>query len=185
MATQPGPTPTQPGAAPASSGSSAVKIILIIVAIIVVLGILGIGAITFVGYRFSRAIHSGPNGQVSINTPGGTISANATESYTAAELGTDIYPGAENARGGMRMSLPTGSMVIGSFLTSDSKQQVIDFYKGKFGSSASVFDTADGAMLTQAVSKQETVMVTITANQTRDNGKTRITITHTINTKAP
>jgi hypothetical protein len=176
----------QPGAAPASSGSSAVKIILIIVAVIVVLGILGLGAIAFVGYRVAHAVHvTGPNGQVSINTPGGTISANQSQSYTAAELGTDIYPGAENARGGMKMSTPTGSMVIGSFLTSDSKQQVIDFYKSKFGNQASVFDTADGAMLTQAVSKQETVMVTVTANQTRDNGKTRITITHTINTKAP
>ena len=176
----------QPGAAPAKSGSSAVKIILIIVAVIVVLGILALGAISYVGYRVARAVHvSGPNGQVSINTPGGTITANPSQTYTAAELGTDIYPGAQSTSGGMKMSLPTGSMVIGSFLTSDSKQQVIDFYKGKFGSQASVFDTADGAMLTQAVSKQESVMVTVTANQTRDNGKTRITITHTINTKAP
>jgi hypothetical protein len=176
----------QPGAAPAKSGSSAVKIILIIVAVIVVLGILALGAISYVGYRVARAVHvSGPNGQVSINTPGGTITANPSQTYTAAELGTDIYPGAQSTSGGMKMSMPTGSMVIGSFLTSDSKQQVIDFYKGKFGSQASVFDTADGAMLTQAVSKQESVMVTVTANQARDNGKTRIVITHTINTKAP
>jgi hypothetical protein len=178
------PTAAQPAAAPASSGSSALKIILIIVAVIVGLGILGLGAIGYVGYRVSRAIHvSGPGGQVSINTPGGTITANPSQTYTAAELGTDIYPGAQSTTGGMKMSLPTGSMVIGSFLTSDSKQQVIDFYKGKFGSSAAVFDTADGAMLTQTVNKQESVMVTVTANQSRDNGKTRITITHTINTK--
>src|SRR5271157_3582474 len=100
---------SQPGAAPASSGSSAVKIILIIVAVIVVIGILALGAISFVGYRIARAVHvSGPNGQVSINTPGGTITANQSQSYTAAELGTDIYPGAQSTTGGMKMSLPTG-----------------------------------------------------------------------------
>ncbi len=177
---------SQPGAAPAKSGGSAVKIILIIVAVIVGLGIIGLGAVGYVGWRVSRAIHvNGPGGQVSINTPGGTISANPSQSYTAAELGTDIYPGAQSTAGGMKMNLPTGSMVMGSFLTSDSKQQVIDFYKGKFGSQAMSFDTADGAMLTFPISKQESVMVTVTANQSRDNGKTRITITHTINTKAP
>jgi hypothetical protein len=179
------PTAVQPGAAPAQSGSSAVKIILIIVAVIVGLGILGLGAVGYVGYRVSRAIHTGPGGQVSINTPGGTISANSSQTYTAAELGTDIYPGAKSTDGSVKMSTPTGSMVIGSFLTSDSKQQVVDFYKGKFGGTAMSFDTGDGAMLTQAISKQESVMVTVTANQSRDKGMTRVTITHTINTKAP
>ena len=178
--------PAQTAAAPASSTNSAVKIILIIVAVIVVLGVLALGAVSYVGYRVARAVHvSGPNGQVSINTPGGTITANPSQTYSAAELGTDIYPGAQSTTGGMKMSLPTGSMVIGSFLTSDSRQQVIDFYKSKFGAQAAVFDTADGAMLTQNVSKQESVMVTVTTNQPRDKGQTRITITHTINTKAP
>jgi len=74
-------------------------------------------------------------------------------------------------------------MVMGSFLTSDSKQQVIDFYKGKFGDGAATMDTADGAIITLPKSKQESVMVTITANPSRDSGKTRIIITHTINTK--
>jgi hypothetical protein len=180
------PSAAQPGAAPASSGSSAVKIILIIVAVIVGLGILGMGAIGYVGYRISRAVHvSGPGGQVSINTPGGTISANPSQTYTAAELGTDIYPGAQGTPGGMKMNLPTGSMVIGSFITSDSKQQVIDFYKGKLGGNIAVMDTADGALITFNKSKQESVMVTITANSSRNNGKTQITITHTISTKAP
>jgi hypothetical protein len=173
------------GAAPAKSGSSAVKIILIIVAIIVGLGILGLGAIGYVGYRISRAVHiNGPGGQMSIQTPEGRVNLNATQTYTASELGTDPYPGAQSTPGGMKMDLPTGSMVMGSFLTSDSKEQVVDFYKGKFGSTSSVIDTSDGAILTLPKSKQESVMVTVTANSSRDNGKTRITITHTINTKA-
>lgn len=180
------PATDQPTAAPATSGSSALKIILIIVAVIVGLGILGLGAIGYVSYRISRAIHvTGPNGQMTLQTPEGKVNLNPSETFTAADLGTDPYPGAQSTRGGMKMNLPSGSMVIGSFLTSDSKQQVVDFYKAKFGSNTAVMDTADGALITFAKSKQESVMVTITANQSRDNGKTRITITHTINTKAP
>ena len=178
------PAAAQPATAPASSGSSALKIILIIVAVIVGLGILGLGAIGYVGYRVSRAIHVDGNGaNMTLQTPEGKVNLNSSETFTASELGTDPYPGAQTTRGGMKMNLPTGSMVMGSFLTSDSKQQVIDFYKGKFGSNTAVMDTADGAIVTFAKSKQESVMVTITANPSRDSGKTRITITHTINTE--
>jgi hypothetical protein len=178
------PIAAQPAAVPAKSGSSAVKIILIIVAVIVGLGILGLGAISYVGWRVSRAIHvDGPNGQMTIQTPEGKVDLNASQTYTADDLGTDPYPGAQSTHGGMKMNLPTGSMVIGSFLTSDSKQQVVDFYKSKFGSNTAVMDTPDGALITFSKSKQESVMVTITANSSRNNGKTQITITHTINTK--
>jgi hypothetical protein len=182
------PSAAQPGAAPASSGSSAAKIILIIVAVIVGLGILGlVGSIFTIRHYVTHNIHTGPGGQVSINTPGGTISANSSQTYTAAELGTDPYPGAQGTDGSVKMSSPSGSTVIGSFLTTDSKQQVLDFYKGKFGGSASVLDIGNGAMITQAVSKQESVQVTIMVSsaQDKDKGKTRITIMHNINTKAP
>jgi hypothetical protein len=174
------------GAAPASSGSSAVKIVLIIVAVIVVLFMLVVGVIGFGIWRVSRAIHvSGPNGQMTMQTPEGKVNFNMAQVYTAADLGTDPYPGAQSTPGGIKMDLPTGSMVTGVYLTSDTKQQVVDFYKGKFGSTAAVFDTGNGAMLTQTISKQESVMVTVTVNQSRDNGKTRITITHTKSNKTP
>jgi len=180
------PSDAQLGAAPASSGSSAVKIVLIIVAVIVVLFMLVVGVIGFGIWRVSRAIHvSGPNGQMTMQTPEGKVNFNMAQVYTAADLGTDPYPGAQSTPGGIKMDLPTGSMVTGVYLTSDTKQQVVDFYKGKFGSTAAVFDTGNGAMLTQTISKQESVMVTVTVNQSRDNGKTRITITHTKSNKTP
>ncbi|MGB9407483.1 MAG: zinc ribbon domain-containing protein [Terracidiphilus sp.] len=179
------PTAVQPTAAPAKSGGGAVKIILIIVAVIVGLGILAMGAIGYVGWRVSRAIHvNGPNGQMTLQTPEGKVNLNTSETYTAAELGTDLYPGAQSTRGGMKMDLPTGSMVTAVFLTSDSKDQVIAFYKNKFGSETSVFESADNAVITLNKSQQEAVVVTITTNSSEDHGKTRITITHTKSTKA-
>ncbi len=104
---------------------------------------------------------------MTLNTPQGKVNFNTTETYTAAELGTDIYPGAQSVKGGMRMELPTGSMVTGVFVTSDSKDQVVAFYKNKFGSGASTFDTADGAILTLPMGDKESVMVTVTARRRR------------------
>jgi len=178
--------PSQPVASSAiSGGSSAVKIVLIIVAVFIGLGILGAGIFGFTVWRISRAIHvSGPNGQVTLHTSGGTVTANSTETFTATDLGTDIYPGAQSAKGGMRMTLPSGSMVAGNFLTSDSKDQVVAFYKSRFGSDASVMETSDGAILTLSKSKQDTVMLTITQKPEQYDGKTHIYIMHTINSKA-
>ena len=178
------PITGQPTAAPAQSGGSAVKVILIIVAIVVGLGILGLGAVGFTAWRISRAIRvNGHGGQVTLQTAEGKVNLNASENYSATELGTDPYPGAQSTRGGMKMDLPTGSMVTGVYLTSDSKDHVVDYYKGKFGSTLAVFDTADAAILTFAISKQESVMVTITAKPSEYDGKTRITITHTKSNK--
>jgi hypothetical protein len=83
----------------------------------------------------------------------------------------------------MKMDLPNGSMVTGIFVTSDSKELVVEFYKGKLGSGASVYNTANGALLTLNKGNQESVMVTVSANSSQDGGKTRISIVHTKNSK--
>jgi predicted enzyme related to lactoylglutathione lyase len=82
------------------------------------------------------------------------------------------------------MDLPTGSMVTGVYLTSDSRDQVIAFYKSKFGSDASVMETSDAAIITMKKGEQESVMVTVTANSSEDHGKTKVVIMHTTKTKA-
>lgn len=176
--------PGQPIMAPPGSGSSAVKIILIIVAVFVGLGLVGAGAFGFMIWRVSRALHShGPNGEMSLNLPGGNITTNGASSFTSDDLGTDIYPGAQSTSGGMRMNLPSGSMVTGAYLTSDSKDAVVTFYKGKLGGNASVYDSADSAMISVKKGDQESVMVTVSTRPTQNNGKTKIVIVHTKNKK--
>jgi hypothetical protein len=177
----------QPVAAPVKSGSSALKIILIILAVVVGMGILGMGAVGYFAWRVAHAVHlsaSGSGSDVTIHTPGGTISTNSGENFSAADMGTDIYPGAITGKGSMRMTLPTGSMVTGVFLTGDSKDQVLTFYKGKFGSDASVFDSGDGTVLTVNKGDKESVVLTITKGTGDDTGKTQITIVHTTSNKA-
>jgi hypothetical protein len=176
--------PVQPVAPPAQSGGSALKIILIIIAVVVGLGILGMGAVGFFAWRVAHAIHVSGNGSdVTLHTPGGTLSTSSSEIYTAGELGTDIYPGATTGKGGMHMTLPTGSMVTAVFVTSDSKDQVLAFYKEKFGSDASIFDSGDGTVLTVNKGEQESVVLTITKGSSENEGKTQITIVHTTSKK--
>ncbi|MGA3262642.1 MAG: zinc ribbon domain-containing protein [Terracidiphilus sp.] len=179
------PSAVQPTAAPDKS-SGCIKIVLIVVAILAVLAVLALASVGYLAWRVKKAIHieGGPNGQVSMNIPGTSFSANTAQSFTAAELGTDIYPGAQSVSGGMKMDLPTGSMVTGVFVTSDSKDQVVNFYKGKFGSAASTYDTSDGAIVTLPMGQQESVMVTITAKPSENDGKTKIVILHTVSKKA-
>jgi hypothetical protein len=179
-----GPATGYPSGTPgaAGSGSNAVKVILIVLAIFVGLGILGASIFAFTVWRFSRAIHvDGNGGKVTLHTPGGSIVANQGTTYSASDLGTDIYPGATTGHGSMKMDLPSGSMVTGVFVTPDSKDQVVNFYKSKFGSGASVIDTQNGAILTLSKGDHESVMVTVSANSSQYEGKTQIAIVHSKN----
>jgi hypothetical protein len=177
--------PFPPVPAPAKSGGGALKVVLIIIAVFVGLGILGAGAFGFFVWRVAHAIHVSGNGaEVTLNTPQGKISTNPAENFSAADLGTDIYPGAEPGKGSMRMSLPTGSMVSAVYVTSDSKDKVLAFYKSRFGSDASTYDTSSGSVLTWNKGQQESVVVTITTNASQYQGKTQIHIVHTTTAKS-
>jgi hypothetical protein len=176
----------QPGMAPSKSGgSSAVKIVLIIVAVFVCLGILGASIVGYGIWRVSRAVHMNRStGEATIETPNGSFTANPTKTFTADELGVALYPGAEAGKGGMRMTLPTGPIVAANFVTSDSKDQVVAFYKDKFGSQASIMDTGESAILSVNKSKQDSVMLTVTQKPGQAGGKTQIHIVHTVNNKS-
>jgi zinc-ribbon domain len=176
----------QPAAVPIKrGGNSALKVVLIIVAVFVGLGVLGAGAFGFFVWRLAHAFHVSKSGnEVRLNTSQGSFTANTTEKFTASELGADIYPGAQPGKGSMRMSLPTGSVVSAVYVTPDSREQVVAFYKGKFGSqNVSSFDTENGSVMTFNKTQQESVVVTITANPSEYGGKTQIHIVHTSSTK--
>ena len=105
--------PQPVGAPPPKSGPSVLKVVLIVVAVFVGLGLIGAGVVGYGIYRVARAVHTSPDGQVSINTPGGGFSANTTQSVSESDLGVAIYPGATQGKGSLHMNIGGKSMVTG------------------------------------------------------------------------
>lgn len=173
-----------PTAASDKSGSGALKIILITIAVVVGLGILGLGAVGYIGYRMVKNTHVDSSGRVTMNTLVGTFTTTPAENLSAAELGTDIYPGAQSTHGSVRMQLPNGSGVMGAFLTSDSPAQVTAFYKDKLGSAATVRSFLGNTTVRLKINQLEFIEVKIYAFSNQNNGKTRFFISHTSYTKA-
>jgi hypothetical protein len=195
---QPGFAPVQQGYAPAppvippggsppvaqsgGGGSSAVKIILIIVAIIVFIVILIVGILGYIGYRAVHAVREAAHGNSTITIPGstgGSFSVNSNKTYSAEELGTDIYPGATPIKGSMKLAMPTGTFLTGVFSTPDSRDQVVAFYKSKFSSDSGLMESDDATVLTLKKNDKETVMVTVTNKANENDGRTKIAILHT------
>jgi hypothetical protein len=173
-------TPYQPVAAapPPKQGSSALKIILIVVGIFVCLGVLAAGVVGYGIYKVAHAVKTAANGQISISAPGGGFSATTTQSVSSSDLGIAVYPGATEGKGGLHMTIAGKSMVSANFLTSDSKDQVIAFYKDKAGPSAQVMTTDAGGMI-NVTNGNDTLSITVVQNANSNDGKTQITIIHT------
>jgi hypothetical protein len=173
------PTMSAPAAgaaapAPSTGGSSALKIILIIVAVVVILGILGIATVSFIGYRIAKNAHLHQDGDnVKVETPFGTVESTKDASKAAAELGIDIYPGAEVQKNGAS-SATFGSIhtVTAIFTSSDSLDKVCAFYKEKFPSAMA--STADQNHCT-IISNDNKNMVTINVDATGDGSKFQVT----------
>jgi hypothetical protein len=184
---QPVTTPSQatgvppPPAPVKSGGSSTLKIILIILGIFAFFVLLVIAGLMYGCYKVRKAFHTdSKTGETTITTPGGSISTNSSMKYTSDELGTDIYPGAEPAKSGnLKMNMAGNSVVSASFLTSDSKDQVLAFYKDKLGGQATSMDFGANSILSLKKSEHEVVQVTISQEANEHDGKTQIHISHT------
>jgi hypothetical protein len=175
---QPGsfqPVPQPVGAPPPKSGSSAVKIILIILGIFVGLGFI-VGSIVAYGvYRVAHSIHKDANGNITVTTPKGTITANSSDTFTAADLGIAIYPGATQGKAGLRMNIAGKSMVTANFLTPDSQDKVFAFYKDKAGPNAQTVTTSAGGTIS-IQNGANSITVTVTQSANEHDGETQFTI---------
>lgn len=173
------PTPAQPlAAAPQKSGSNAVKIILIIVAVFVCLGIAAAGVFGYFVYRVAHAVHKAADGQISLGAPGGGFNADTKQAVSESDLGVPIYPGATQGKGALHMSIAGKTMVTANYLTSDSVEQVIAFYKDKIGSDAQTFTTDNGGSVSVTKGGDST-SVTVHQEAGQNDGKTQIVIVHT------
>jgi hypothetical protein len=171
----------QPPAPPAKSGGGAMKIILIILGFIAFLVLLVVCLLAYACHKVRQSFHvDNKTGETSVSVPGMSMNADAGMKFTSSDLGTDIYPGAQPGKSGnMRMNIAGNSVVTATFLTSDAKEKVVDFYKDKLGSEASTMDFGANAILSLKKNEHETVQVTISQEANQFDGKTQIHISHT------
>jgi zinc-ribbon domain len=172
-----------PAPAVTAPSSGTLKVVLIIVGAIVCLGMLSAFAVMFGLWRISRSVHVDRAGGMTITTPAGKFSSGRTSSahLSESEVGAPIYPGAVAEEGGFKLGGDSGTMATYVFKTSDSVQQVLAFYRDKFGPKTSVVETPQGGIVTAAKNDNEGVMVTVGRDDNED--KTSITITHATSTK--
>jgi len=172
-------------APPKSGGNTALKVILIVLGIFVFLVVMVVAVVGYGVYRVRKAMHvNSATGAMTVNTPGFAMNNDPSIKFTADELGVDLYPGAEASKSGnLRMNIAGSSMVSATFLTTDPKDKVVDFYKSKLGESATSMDFGSSAMLSLKKSDQDQVTVTIAPEANQSAGKTQIHIQHTVVTK--
>jgi zinc-ribbon domain len=171
--------PTPPVPAPAPNSGGALKAILIIVGVVVLVGILALTSLAFFAWRVARHAHVTRDGDnVKVETPFGSVRTTNDPEEAARNLGVDLYPGAQTQKEGSA-SVTFGSVHTVSLNaeTTDSLQQVCDFYRSRFPNA--MVTTTDANQCT-IVSNDHKNMITINAKV--DGDKTRIVISNVSHT---
>lgn len=162
------------------------KIILITMAVILLLvGVVSVGAFIAIRRAVNNVVHVGKdaagNEGVSISAPGGSVRIGQNTAVTEAELGVPIYPGATPSKDGSvsisgSAAGKSGFVGVATFKTSDSVDEVADFYRAKLPNDTNVVDsTKFGNRTVVFKAKTEGGGRVITVNAT-DDSTTQITI---------
>jgi hypothetical protein len=158
------------------------KIVLGVVAFFVLIGVAGMATCGYLAYRakqkFSAMADEARKGTLSTEsgtpeihvTPGGAGSQ--PESVVTADV--PQYPNSTATESGGGMSIGgVGGISSQEFETTDSVEQVLDFYKEKLGSNLAITQAEGNAEFTYAAKSGVT---TVTLTRDEDAGKTKITI---------
>jgi hypothetical protein len=163
------PPPYRPGVyPPPKKGPSALKIILIIIGIFVGLGLIGVGILGYGVYKIAKS---------------GNLTT-STQPVTASDLGVALYPGAEQ-KVNVRVTIAGKDTLTATFLTSDSKDQVITFYKSNLGPNAQFQTIFNEAQFTLDKGAGESVIVKVSPATGLQGSKTQIVIAHSTNAATP
>ncbi len=180
------PPAVTPAAAP-KAGSPVVKIVLIVVGVLVVLTALGIGSCVYVAYRIKQRgaiiMQGTRSGSMSYGTPevqaekGGEESEVTGESEAAAVSFKDVppYPGSKRTGAGGNLGVAGFGIAGQEYVTPDSVDQVVAFYKDKLGKKLVVRETEGNATISFAAADGS--MTTIIVSRDEEAGETKIKIT--------
>jgi hypothetical protein len=178
----PSPARVAPAAAPAaSSGSPVLKIILIVVAVFVFLGLVSAASCVYFVYRAkqkmtqiekqAQATFPMQTGTQGVNNqPVAPSKAPSQESATTIDPANLIYPGA-TAKEGASMAL--GGFQVKQYLTDDSVDKVLGYYKDKLGPKALVQQTNNQVLIQIG---GQNGLSTITIGRDEASGKTQVSI---------
>lgn len=179
---QAAPAPT--AAAAAKSGSPVLKIVLIVLGVLILLGLLSAGACVYFMYRVKqRATQFEKQVQATFPTPAGTRevrtqpvappAAPTPPAGPVVDTGVAIYPGATAWGGGSQMTMGGTAIKSQEYLTDDSVDKVLAFYKDKLGSTAMVTQSGGQARV-QVFGTNGTTTIAIKPDPS--TGKTKISI---------
>ncbi len=184
----PAPAPAVGQAAPpaAKSSSPILKIVITVVLFLVLLSVAGIGTCVYVIYRGRKAVIDNvkldeSKKTIEIPTPGGTITLGETPAETPKEIGgVPVYPGAKALEGGGHLSFGDKFQIGGQeFSTDDSVDQVLAFYREKYGKDLNEAQSDGHYRLSVNTGTQQAPhVVTIDVLPDTDSGKTRIVMAH-------
>jgi len=168
------------GAGPAATerkSSPGLKILLVVVIVLGAAFVVGALGVAFGVWNLTRQVTVNTSGdQMEITTPGGQITFGEKITVTEADLGVPIYPGSEQAEGGMQVKTPQGVSGTYVFRTSDPPDKVIAFYREKLaGRNASFIESSARGMITGGKDREDGFLIAV-AREEKD-AKTVISIT--------
>jgi hypothetical protein len=138
-------------------------------------GLFVIVLLLFLGYRVLPTLMGG--GPLTAN---GTTPRSSTHFSsgvaTAAELGVDVYPGAQPSSAADRRDSTGSTVVSQSFVSNDRMDLVINFYKARMVGQASIYASGNGVVVSISTNSQDLIQVAIAPGP---GAQTRIVITHT------
>jgi hypothetical protein len=137
-------------------------------------------AVLFIFFVVSRVLFVLPIFGHNGNSPAAIVpqpDVASSSSLSTGELGVDIYPGAHALSDGDHFNSSERSVVSQAFVTSDSMNMVINFYKARMTGQTAIYASGDGVVVSISPRAQESILVTISPAQS--GGTTRITISHT------
>jgi hypothetical protein len=164
---------------------SATKIILIVVGVFVALGIIAVCVIGAGVWYIAKSAHKDANGQISMNLPFGSIHTLAPDQVKESDFGVPFYPGSRCLTG-TRTDTTSFTQLTATFLTEDSSDKVIAFYKDKAGPGAHTTTLPfGGTQVTIPAQAGASIGVLIMQSKSTTAGETRIQIVRSTPTSTP
>ncbi len=160
-----------PAAPPAKKGG-ALKIILTILVVLIVIAIIAVAGVVGTVYYMAKHTSMEEHGNTAtLKTPLGDIQAGSDAKQVAADMGVELYPGAQVEAGSGNVSL--GSLKAGTVIldTSDSADKVMAFYKEQFPKAAVTVQQDNKQVMTANTTKGVVVITTEALD-----GRTKITL---------